>query len=85
MDAFALNRVLIDQCFTHGFWFDHDELAKVLQGNTSPEEFEAENEDRQLMSHDLVSGAAVALVRKLYYWLRRKRQDAAIRGKQPRP
>jgi Zn-finger nucleic acid-binding protein len=84
MDAFSLNRVPIDQCFTHGFWFDRDELAKVLQGNTSPEEFEAENEDRQLMSYDLATGSAVALVRKMYYWLRRKREDAAIRAKQPR-
>jgi Zn-finger nucleic acid-binding protein len=85
MDAFSLNRVPIDQCFTHGFWFDRDELAKVLQGNTSPEQFEAENEDRQLMSHDFVAGSAVALVRKIYYWLRRKRQDAAIRAKSPAP
>jgi Zn-finger nucleic acid-binding protein len=84
MDAFALNRVPIDQCFTHGFWFDRDELAAVLQGDTSPEEFEAENEDRYFIARDPVTGSAIALARKLFYWLRRKRQDAALRAKPPR-
>jgi Zn-finger nucleic acid-binding protein len=85
MDAFSLNRIPIDHCFTHGFWFDRDELAKVLQGNTSPEEFAADNGVRELIASDPVTGAAVALVRQLYRWLRRKRQDAAIRAKQNRP
>jgi Zn-finger nucleic acid-binding protein len=85
MDAFALNRIPIDQCFTHGFWFDRDELEKVLQGNTSPEEFQAENEDRQLLLYGSVLESAIPFLRKIYYWLRRKRQDAAIRAKRPRP
>jgi Zn-finger nucleic acid-binding protein len=59
MDAFALNRVPIDHCFTHGFWFDRDELAAVLQGNTSPEEFEAENWGRRLTVYDPVAGSAI--------------------------
>ena len=37
-----------------------DELAAVLQGNTSPEEFEAENRDRHVTARDPVSGSAIA-------------------------
>ena len=82
MDAFSLNRIPIDQCFTHGFWFDRDELAKVLQGDTSPEQFAAEYQARQRIGREPMVGA---LLRHAFAWIRRKRQDAADRPKQNRP
>ena len=85
MDAFSLNRIPIDHCFTHGFWFDRDELAKVLQGDTSPEQFAAEYQARQRIGREPVVDAVDGILRHVFAWLRRKRQDAASRAKQRRP
>lgn len=90
MDAFSLNAIPIDRCFTHGFWFDRDELAQVLQGDTSPEEFAADYQRRQIAAthRDFVTYPAEMLVRKLFRWLRRKRRERASRedaGPPPSP
>jgi Zn-finger nucleic acid-binding protein len=69
MDAFAINRIPIDQCFTHGFWFDRDELAKVLQGDTSPEAFAAAYELRQTITDGIGLPLGSMLVH-VYLWLR---------------
>lgn len=81
MDAFSLNRVPIDQCFTHGFWFDRDELAKVLQGNTSPEQFAAEHQARQRFGRDPMTDLIIDLLRRASLWRGRRQQDAATRRK----
>jgi Zn-finger nucleic acid-binding protein len=76
MDAFSLNHIPIDQCFTHGFWFDRDELAKVLQGKTSPEAFAAEYQARQRYADSIEYGTAGALLKQLFLWLRERRRKA---------
>lgn len=87
MDQFALNRIPIDQCFTHGFWFDRDELAKVLQGNTSPEAFAAEYQVRQFLADDFEYGSAGAILKRVYLWLRGRRRgpEAPIEPEPPHP
>lgn len=85
MDAFALNLIPIDQCFTHGFWFDRDELAKVLQGNTSPEAFAAEYQTRQLLADSFEYGTAGAILKQVYLWLRRRRRRDEAGGDEAPP
>lgn len=87
MDAFALNLIPIDQCFTHGFWFDRDELAKVLQGNTSPEAFAAEYQTRQFFADSFEYGTAGAILKRVYLWLRGRRRvdEAPLEPEPPHP
>jgi Zn-finger nucleic acid-binding protein len=73
MDAFELNHIPIDRCFSHGFWFDRDELAKVLQGDTSPEAFADAYRARQLLA-DGFEYRRGTLLEALYLWLRSKRR-----------
>lgn len=77
MDAFTLNHIPIDQCFRHGFWFDRDELVKVLQGKTSAEAFAAEYQLRQYLIDWFEYGKLGADVKRIYLWLRDKRRAAA--------
>jgi Zn-finger nucleic acid-binding protein len=77
MDAFSINHIPIDQCFAHGFWFDRDELSKVLQGKTSPEELAAAYQLRQVIANQFEYGALGSFLEQLYRWLRARRRRTA--------
>jgi hypothetical protein len=84
MDAFALNRFRSTSASRSASGSSVTSARRCSQGNTSPGRREAENRDRDFTAPRPRDRSAVALVRKLFCSLRRKRQDAALRAKQPR-
>ncbi|MDQ3369097.1 MAG: zf-TFIIB domain-containing protein [Myxococcota bacterium] len=74
MDAFALNHIPLDRCTSHGFWFDRDELAGVLQGRTSPASFALENEVRRFAADSFEVGSPFALLSRVWRAIRDRDQ-----------
>jgi Zn-finger nucleic acid-binding protein len=81
MDSFELDGVVIDQCFTHGYWFDRDELQKVLQRDNTPEAFAASHRQRQFGADVYAVGLVGAMIKLAYRKLRERRSDAEERAK----
>lgn len=81
MDSFELDGVVIDQCFTHGFWFDRDELQKVLQRDNTPESYAASHQRRQFLADWYELGLGGALLKRLFLHVRERRAHAAERAK----
>lgn len=76
MDSFELDGVVIDQCFTHGFWFDRDELQKVLQRDNTAESFAAGHQLRQFGVDVFEVGWLGAVLKLTYRKFRARRAEA---------
>jgi Zn-finger nucleic acid-binding protein len=80
MDSFELDGIVIDQCLPHGFWFDRDELMKVLQRDNTPEAFEAAHKRRQFLADWYELGLGGALLKRLFLHVRDRRRQAKQQG-----
>lgn len=81
MDSFEVDGIVIDQCFTHGFWFDRDELQKVLQRDNTPEAYAASHQRRQFLADWYEFGLGGALLKQLFLHVRGRRAHAKEREK----
>lgn len=77
MDGFRLNGVAIDQCFTHGFWFDRDELEKALQGTNTPDAITADFEKRHFAADQMELGWLYAVIKQAFRQHKRRREAEA--------